>query len=64
MERDIFMSSQQIAETLKIRRRDVGKYVREYKLPAFQEKPGGKWKAREDSLQTWAAEHEKRFIVI
>jgi hypothetical protein len=60
----IFLSTKQIAEILKIDPRKIGYYVKKFNLPAFKESEGdtSPWKARRESLEAWAAEHEKRFL--
>lgn len=58
----IFLDTEEIAEKIKISTRDIKRYVRKYGLPAFQEKPGGKWRAREETLQKWAVEFEKKYL--
>lgn len=60
----IFYSTKQIAEAVKIDPRKIGFYVKKYGLPAFKEADGetAPWKARPESLREWAAEHERRFL--
>jgi hypothetical protein len=58
----ILLNAKQISEVLGIGVREIRYYVEEYKLPAFQERPGGKWKARRESLNVWAEEHEKKYL--
>ncbi|GAB6907262.1 hypothetical protein DESC_500141 [Desulfosarcina cetonica] len=60
---DIFLDGDQIAQALKIPKKEIRRYVKEYGLPAFQSHPPtGPWRARPESLQKWAVEFEQRFL--
>ena len=58
----IFLDAEQIAAIIRIGTREIKRYVESYGMPAFQETPGGKWKARKEKLEEWAVEFEKLFI--
>lgn len=58
----ILLNSKQIAEMLNIGVKEIRLYVEKYRLPAFQETAGGKWRARYESLKDWSIEHEKRYL--
>ena len=50
MQMPIFLNSEEIAETVKIGVREIRRYVAEHGLPAFQDRPGCRLKARRESL--------------
>ncbi|MCP4747922.1 MAG: hypothetical protein GY874_17560 [Desulfobacteraceae bacterium] len=58
----IFLDSKEIADFVKIGVRDIKLYKLKFGLPAFQEQPIGKWKARKRSLIEWAEKHEWRYV--
>jgi hypothetical protein len=58
----IFLNTEEIAEAVKISTRYIKRYVKEQGLPAFQERPGGKWCAWEETLRVWAAAFEKKCL--
>ena len=56
----IFIGSDKISELLQINPRDIKFYVEEYGMPAFRDRVGSRWKAREESLREWAKNYEKK----
>lgn len=58
----IFLNSEQIAEVVNIGKREIRNYVERYGMPAFQEREGGRWKARKAKLEQWAEKHERSFL--
>jgi len=59
---DIFLDGNQISVALKIQKRDIPYYVKEYGMPAFKEKDNGTWKAMKKDLYHWAVEYKGRFL--
>ena len=56
----IFLNSQEIAEALRINKREIAYYVKNESLPAWKDGEGknSRWKARHASIEKWAVNYE------